>query len=177
MADQLQRDLVKLRRGYLADLVTMEEGELVLIFDDDALRYGDHRGRIKRVPTQEEVDGKRDKALPITSEDLSPDLLNLMSGSPRGIFPTLQDLLNKYPYGAEGIYVVQADGHWYFWENRMWSDGGLYNATQVKYEQKPGIGKDVAMSQYATTLALNNLSEELKGYVDDLLEEIENASY
>lgn len=49
--------------------------------------------------------------------------------SPRGGFPTLIALQAAYPTGAEGIYLVTADNHWYYWNGSAWVDGGLYQAT------------------------------------------------
>ena len=51
------------------------------------------------------------------------------SGSPKGVYATLNDLQAAYPTGAEGIYVVQADGHWYYWNGSAWTDGGVYLST------------------------------------------------
>lgn len=54
------------------------------------------------------------------------------SGSPKGVYATLSALQAAYPTGAEGIYVVQADGHWYYWNGNAWTDGGVYQATQIE---------------------------------------------
>ena len=54
------------------------------------------------------------------------ELSSVASGSPKGVYATLSDLESAYPIGADGIYVVQADGHWYFWNGNAWTDGGAY---------------------------------------------------
>ena len=46
----------------------------------------------------------------------------------KGAYGTLQDLVSAYPNGTQGIFIVQENGHWYYW-NGSWSDGGLYQAT------------------------------------------------
>lgn len=53
------------------------------------------------------------------------------NGSPKGVYATLSDLESAYPTGTTGIYVVSADGHWYYWntENEEWTDGGDYLST------------------------------------------------
>lgn len=56
----------------------------------------------------------------------------LADGSPKGVYATLADLQSAYPTGAEGIYVVSADGHWYYWNSGAWTDGGVYQATEIE---------------------------------------------
>ena len=57
------------------------------------------------------------------------DQLNNLNGLElKGAYSTLQDLTNAYPNGTQGIFIVQENGHWYYW-NGTWSDGGLYQAT------------------------------------------------
>lgn len=53
------------------------------------------------------------------------------SGSPKGVYATLADLQTAYPTGTTGIYVVSADGHWYYWSGSAWTDGGTYQATEI----------------------------------------------
>ena len=62
--------------------------------------------------------------------DLESQIQALASGSPKGSFPTFVDLETEYPDGAEGIYIVVADGHWYYWDEteEEWADGGAYQA-------------------------------------------------
>ena len=51
------------------------------------------------------------------------------NGSPKGVYATLSDLESAYPTGTTGIYVVSADGHWYYWNGSAWTDGGDYLST------------------------------------------------
>src|SRR5690625_56788 len=53
----------------------------------------------------------------------------LGSMSPKGAFATLQELQNTYPDGAEGVFIVQESGDWYYWDGSAWTDGGEYQAT------------------------------------------------
>jgi len=53
------------------------------------------------------------------------------SGSPSGVYATLVALEAAYPTGTTGIYVVTADGHWYYWSGAAWADGGAYQATEI----------------------------------------------
>ena len=54
------------------------------------------------------------------------ELSSVASGSPKGVYATLSDLESAYPTGTTGIYVVSADGHWYYWNSSAWTDGGAY---------------------------------------------------
>lgn len=49
-------------------------------------------------------------------------------GSPKGTYATLSALQTAFPTGTVGIYVVTADGHWYYWNGSAWTDGGVYQA-------------------------------------------------
>lgn len=50
------------------------------------------------------------------------------SGSPRGTFESISYLKAKYPNGAQGIYTTKDDGHWWFYANGGWQDGGIYQS-------------------------------------------------
>ena len=58
--------------------------------------------------------------------DLEQEIQQVASGSPKGVYATLSDLQTAYPTGAEGIYVISANGHWYYWNGIAWTDGGVY---------------------------------------------------
>lgn len=57
-------------------------------------------------------------------------ITSLASGSPRGTYDTLSGLQTAYPNGAEGIYIVKSNGHWYYYQNG-WKDGGEYLDSDV----------------------------------------------
>ena len=59
-------------------------------------------------------------------ENVESELSNVASGSPKGVYDTLSDLESAYPTGTTGIYVVSANGHWYYWNGNAWTDGGTY---------------------------------------------------
>lgn len=56
------------------------------------------------------------------------ELQAVANGSPKGVYATLTDLQTAYPTGATGIYLVTADGKWYYW-NGSWQAGGTYQST------------------------------------------------
>lgn len=78
------------------------------------------------------VEGVTKQELQQTDDNIRDYLFTQLSQigtmSPKGAYPTLQDLENAYPSGTDGIYIVQADGHWYYWSGSNWADGGLYQA-------------------------------------------------
>lgn len=51
------------------------------------------------------------------------------SGSPKGTYATVTALQIAFPTGNSNIYVVSADGKWYYWNDTVWTAGGLYQAT------------------------------------------------
>lgn len=57
----------------------------------------------------------------------------IVSGAPKGTYSTLSALQTAYPSGVEGIFLVLADGHWYYWNSTVlaWTDGGVYQATGI----------------------------------------------
>lgn len=104
------------------------------------------------------------------------ELSNVASGSPKGVYATLAALQTAYPTGTSGIFVVSADGHWYYWNGSAWTDGGVYQATEiangsVKYNK---LGDDVARLFYDIKNVFGDEDGELEpssivlqdGYVD-----------
>lgn len=73
--------------------------------------------------------------------------------SPKGSYPTLVDLEAALPTGAEGIYVVTADGHWYYWDEvaEEWADGGAYQAA-LDVVGELGTSETKVVNQNALTL-------------------------
>lgn len=59
---------------------------------------------------------------------LDNQLSQIGSMTPKGAYPTLQDLESEYPNGENGVFVVQENGHWYYWNGSNWTDGGDYQA-------------------------------------------------
>lgn len=59
------------------------------------------------------------------------ELANVLNGSPKGTYATLADLQTAYPSGADGVYIVTANGHIYSWDGTVWADRGLYQAVGI----------------------------------------------
>ena len=56
---------------------------------------------------------------------------NIGSGSPKGTYATLSALQSAFPSGTIGIYLVLADGKWYYWNGSVWTAGGTYQSTGI----------------------------------------------
>jgi lysophospholipase L1-like esterase len=72
----------------------------------------------------------------INAQDINDNLSYLESvlksvdkGSPKGAYATLAALQAAYPTGDNNVYVVTADGKWYFWSGSAWAAGGVYQAS------------------------------------------------
>ena len=61
--------------------------------------------------------------------NLQSQVSSLASGGPAGGYATVAALTAADPDHSK-IYVVAADGHWYYY-NSGWKDGGLYQATEI----------------------------------------------
>jgi len=52
--------------------------------------------------------------------------------TPSGVVKNVSELDTKYPQGASGIFVTMDTGHWYYWKGSAWTDGGVYQAVEIK---------------------------------------------
>lgn len=55
---------------------------------------------------------------------------SLVNGSPKGVYATLTDLQTAKPTGDNNIYVVSADGNWYYYDT-TWKSGGMYQGVTL----------------------------------------------
>ena len=53
------------------------------------------------------------------------------SGSPAGVYNTLNDLISDNPDHSK-IYVVSSNGKWYWYNGTTWTEGGTYQATEIQ---------------------------------------------
>lgn len=54
-----------------------------------------------------------------------------ISASPKGTYALLTDLTTAFPTGNSNVYLVTADGKWYYWNGSAWTAGGTYQATGI----------------------------------------------
>lgn len=78
---------------------------------------------------------------------------NFPKGNPSGVYTTLADLKTAFPNGNSNIYVVSADGNWYYWSGSAWSSGGKYQETGIAENSIDGT------KLMAETIQSHNLSE------------------
>lgn len=53
------------------------------------------------------------------------------TGTPKGVYATVSALTAAFPSGNSNIYVVSADGKWYFWSGSAWTAGSVYQSTAL----------------------------------------------
>lgn len=47
------------------------------------------------------------------------------------VFDNLDKLKAAYPYGTNGVFVTIDTGHFYFWQNNVWKDCGVFQSTGI----------------------------------------------
>ncbi|WP_244159100.1 BppU family phage baseplate upper protein [Bacillus proteolyticus] len=97
------------------------------------------------------------------------------SGAPKGVYATLTALQTAKPTGDSGVYLVTADGKWYYWNGSAWTPGGTYQATGIADKTI-----DVAKLQFLNVINLNlhNPATDTAGsYISQAGGLIANASY
>lgn len=62
---------------------------------------------------------------------LNTKINNIPKGSPSGTYGTVAALKAAYPNGDSNIYIVTADGNWYYWNGIEWTAGGQYQTTGI----------------------------------------------
>lgn len=78
--------------------------------------------------------GNRLNKIEISKADktyVDTQISNIGDGSPKGSYATLAELQSAYPSGDTGIYIVTADGKWYYWSGSTWTAGGVYQSTGI----------------------------------------------
>jgi len=73
---------------------------------------------------QPQIDLKADKSYVDTQ-------LSNVDASPKGVYATLELLQTAFPLGTDGIYLVTADGKWYYWNGSAWTAGSIYQSTGI----------------------------------------------
>lgn len=166
-------------RSELNDLAKAEEKQAVdAVYD--ALEDGSLPIKPKYISDKDEL---------ITGEDLASGAIvsvagfnadgemvkgPMPTGSPKGVYATLEALQTAYPTGAEGIYVVQADGHWYYWNGSAWTDGGTYLSTINAVPETRTIAgidleDDITKSDLQSALDIDKIYEEPTNYGSDAI--------
>ena len=90
----------------------------------------------------------------------------LASGSPKGTFPNYAALVSAYPNGDNGIYITTDTGHWWYWSDAAWHDGGQYQSTGIADDSiKTAMIQDQAVTnRKINDIDTNKISD---GYSDN----------
>ncbi len=64
-------------------------------------------------------------------KNLAAQVASLANGSPAGTYATTAALETAFPTGDTKVYLVEADGNWYYWSGSAWTAGGAYLANRV----------------------------------------------
>ncbi|HEM3710127.1 TPA: hypothetical protein U1D09_000248 [Streptococcus suis] len=98
---------------------------------------------------------------------------SIVSGAPKGTYTDLTALQSAYPNGAEGIFLVLSNGHWYYWNSTTsaWTDGGVYQATGTSEFSatnliKNGDGSNGVSGWVATAGTHANINGEIEMTAD-----------
>lgn len=86
-------------------------------------------GEMEEIANSVEVYSSEETDEKIT--DVRSLIANIGNASPKGVYATVSDLETAFPTGTDGIYVVSADGNWYYWDGASWTSGGVYQASQI----------------------------------------------
>lgn len=87
---------------------------------------------------------------------------NLNINSPKGAYSTLTALQSAFPNGDNGVYIVSADGKWYYWNGSAWTAGGTYQSTTLA----SGIVTADKLNTQFDYRAYLNSNENLNNIVD-----------
>jgi lysophospholipase L1-like esterase len=128
------------------DAKGVDKGNLKQRLDDDynevKTSLAEKASQIDLDTTNSNVNLKADKT----------EVQAIASGSPKGTYATLSALQTAFPTGNANIYLVTADGKWYYWNGSAWTAGGVYQAT--------GISSKGVSSGHIS----DNLTKPFKGY-------------
>jgi hypothetical protein len=71
------------------------------------------------------------QALDTADSNNAKAITNIGNSSPKGVYATLSALQTAFPTGTTGVYLVTADGKWYYWSGSAWTAGGTYQGTGI----------------------------------------------
>lgn len=92
-------------------------------------------------------------------DSLTQQVANLGGQSPKGVYATAAALQTAYPFGTSGIFVVQADGNWYYWGGSDWLPGGPYTSTDASTVKTAAVSTTGGQSWSKTYQNVNTLTD------------------
>lgn len=121
-------------------VTSISHDENIVYFGDGARFIGGYNRKINSLSVLLSIDEKLDrkastdyvdKEISETYASLDVKINSITSGAPKGTYPTLAALQSAFPTGNSNIYVVLADGKWYYWNGTSWTAGGVYQSTGI----------------------------------------------
>lgn len=149
---------IQVKRGVEANIPILDVGEPAFTTDTKKLFIGTDTGNMELATKQQINNLDAEKVDKVEGKGLSTNdytntekaevakvvdkadktyvdtlVANVASGSPKGVYETLAALEAALPTGDTGIYVVTADGFWYYWDiaEEEWTPGGIYLSTEL----------------------------------------------
>lgn len=116
-------EVIRTVEGNLEEAKDLAEETISLITDNQAVKKVDYN--VDKDYTNAELATKAEQAFVETM------LANVVSGAPKGVYTTLTALRNAFPTGTQGVFLVLADGHIYYWNDTAWSDAGIYQGVKL----------------------------------------------
>ena len=92
-------------------------------------------GKLVEVPDNTEISNAVDsqeseiETTQANGDALVDSIKGYINGSPKGVYDNLSALQTTYPSGASGVYLTSDNGHWYYWNDTAWTDGGVYQSS------------------------------------------------
>ncbi|MDN6630613.1 MAG: hypothetical protein L0K90_05040 [Staphylococcus equorum] len=118
----------------------LENGTLEDIINDNIFNKLNNKiDTIKGITAElKEKDVKQDSAINAVDNkvsgfrtELNNKINDIVSPDPVGYVDTVDDLNSQYPSGADGVVVVNSDGHWYYYSGGSWEQGGEYMTSNI----------------------------------------------
>ena len=63
---------------------------------------------------------------------LNSKVAAVASGSPKGVYASLNALQSAFPKGNSNIYITSNNGNWNYWNGSTWVSGGVYQSTGLE---------------------------------------------
>lgn len=99
-------------------------------FNTHDAKFNTHDVKFLQVDSQiQNIDGQL--ANKANKSEVDTAISNIGNASPKGVYSTLTALQTAFPSGTTGIYVVTANGNWYYWNGTAWTVGGVYQSTGI----------------------------------------------
>jgi lysophospholipase L1-like esterase len=89
-------------------------------------------GREKRSKFANDAKSTADLASSLAQKATKAEIANIGNASPKGVYATVSALQTAFPTGTNGVYVVTADGKWYYWSGSAWTTGGTYQSVGIE---------------------------------------------